>query len=88
MAQGFWEEDKVKYYKGKYTIAFYSYDTDELLYMFDNIKDIIEFQGRDTDTQTIVLTSVNLYRSLKRPDNKCRFLDGSKMRVYLIDNDD
>lgn len=72
------------YYKNKYFISYY--DADGMLCnMFDNIKEICEYKGRELNKINMNLTSVELYRALKRPDHMTRMLNGDLMYVYLID---
>ena len=40
-------------YKEKYFIVFYYLDDEELLYMFDNVREICKFQGKEV-TRTII----------------------------------
>lgn len=72
------------FYKNKYFIAYY--DKDQMLCnMFDNIKEICEYKGKEINTTNMNLTSVELYRALKREDHMTRMLTGEEMYVYLID---
>ena len=60
--------------------------TDEvLLYIFDNVREILEFQNKEITRQNVNLINVELYNALQRKDNLCRFLNGEFMRVYIID---
>lgn len=76
------------HYKGQYFIVFYDEADEELLYMFDNVRDILLYQGKDLSRANINLVNVELYRALKRKDHLSRFLNGELMRVYIIENDE
>lgn len=79
------EKEKVKLYKNKYIIAFYDVTDEVLLYIFDNVREILEFQNKEITRQNVNLINVELYNALQRKDNLCRFLNGEFMRVYIID---
>lgn len=79
------EKEKVKFYKNKYIIAFYDVTDEVLLYIFDNVREILEFQNKEITKQNVNLINVELYNALQRKDNLCRFLNGEFMRVYIID---
>lgn len=77
--------ENIKYYRGKYLIVFYDKTDELLLYMFNNVKEILKFQNKKLTKKNINLVNVELYRALKREGNFCKFLNGSTMRVYIID---
>ena len=79
------EKEKVKFYKNKYIITFYDVTDEVLLYIFDNVREILEFQNKEITRQNVNLINVELYNALQRKDNLCRFLNGEFMRVYIID---
>ena len=60
-------------YKEKYFIVFYSLDDEELLYMFDNVREICKFQGKELTRTNINLINVEIYRGLKRKTRVVRF---------------
>ena len=74
-----------KYYKGAYFIVFYDHDDDTILYLFDNVRQILEFQGKEINRQNINLLNVELYRALRSRTHNIKFLTGKKMKVYVID---
>lgn len=76
------------HYKGQYFIVFYDEADEELLHMFDNVRDILLYQGKPLSRANINLVNVELYRALKRKDHLSRFLNGELMRVYIIENDE
>ena len=76
---------KNKLYKGRYSIVFYDKTDEEHLYSFDNVRQILEFQGRPITRTNINLINVELYRALKSEEHFVRFLTGEIMRVYIID---
>ena len=77
--------NRYKYYKGKYIIAFYDKDDEFLLYLFDSIKDIIRFQKKEINKQTVAYTNLLLYLALKKKNPKTKMLDGTVMTVRIID---
>lgn len=74
-----------KYYKGKYFIVFYDLDDKALMYMFDNVREILKFQGREQTRQNVNLVNVELYRAFKSERHITRFLTGEPLCVYIID---
>lgn len=72
-------------YKRKYCLAFYDKTGEELLYIFDNVQEILAFQGRESNAYNIRLVNVELYRALKSEEHFIKFLTGDVMRVYMID---
>lgn len=77
--------DNIRYYRGRYLIAFYDKTDELLLHVFNNVREILKFQKKKLTRKNINLINVELYRALKREGNFCKFLDGSSMRVYIID---
>lgn len=77
--------ENIKYYRGRYLIIFYDKTDELLLYMFNNVREILKFQKKKITRKNINLVNVELYRALKREGNFCKFLDGSTMRVYIVD---
>ena len=76
------------YYKGKYFLAFYDKNDEDLLYMFKNAEEILHFKKEKITYSNKNRTNVELYRALKRQGNFTRMLDGTLMRVYIIDVED
>lgn len=76
------------FYKGKYFIVFYSRDGEELLYMFDNIREILKFQRKEINRTNLNLINVEIYRGLKRKSREVRFLTGEIMQIYIFDIED
>lgn len=79
------EETNIKLFKGRYCIAFYDINTEQLLYIFNNLKEIIIFKGEDITPKTYNFVKIGLYKALKRPHHTTRMLGGVLMQVYLID---
>ena len=79
---------KSGFYKSKYFIAFYSLDEEELLYTFDNVREICQFQGKKTKMANINLIYVKIYRSLKRKNMLVKFLTGESMKIYIYDTEE
>ena len=73
-------------YKGKYFIVFYDKTDEHLLYMFNNVKEILEFKRKEINRNNIILVNVELYRALKSEFHFTRFLTGDVMRVYIIED--
>ena len=72
-------------YKGRYFIVFYDKTGENLLYMFDNVREILKFQGKPLTRQNINHVNVRLYRALKTDTHFMTFLTGEVMRVYIFD---
>lgn len=78
--------DKFKFYKGRYIIVFYDKEDNDLLYVFNNVKEILQFQKKEVNKQNLNIMNINLYNALNRDDNTCNFLiKGIPMRVYIVD---
>lgn len=75
-------------YKGKYFLVFYDKTDEELLYIFENVRDILKFMGKEITRQNVNRINVELYRALRSPEHFCRFLTGEVMRVYMISHVD
>ena len=80
--------NKRSFYKGKYFLVFYDKTDEELLYIFENVRDILKFMGKEITRQNINRINVELYRALRSTEHFCRFLTGEVMRVYMISNVD
>lgn len=82
--------DNVIYYKRRYSIAFYK-DTEDgsderLVACFNNPIDICKHKGLKPTAENLAPIKIELCRALKRfPFTTTRMLDGSTMKVYLID---
>ena len=79
---------KSGFYKSKYFIAFYSLDEEELLYTFDNVREICQFQGKKPTRANINLINVEIYRGLKRKTRLVKFLTGKPMKIYIYDTEE
>ena len=73
-----------KYFKGRYGIFFYDEKDEQLLMCFDNVKEIVMYKNKAFTKQNYDLVKVEIYRAQKR-DHRTRMLDGTPMRVHLID---
>ena len=73
-----------KLYKGKYFIVFYDKNDERLLYIFDNVKEILKFQKKEINTYNARLLNIELYRALKSDEHFITFFTGDVMRVYII----
>ena len=79
---------KSGFYKSKYFIAFYSLDEEELLYTFDNVREIRQFQGKKPTRANSNLINVEIYRGLKRKNRLVKFLTGKPMKIYIYDTEE
>ena len=75
-------------YKGRFFLVFYDKHDEELKYMFDNVRDILKFMGKEVTRVNVNRVNVELYRALSSKEHFCRFLTGEMLRVYMISNDD
>lgn len=73
-----------KYYKGKYFIVFYDKTDTTLLHMFDNVREILQFQKKEITRTNLNLVNVELARALKTDTHFTRFLTGEVLKVYII----
>lgn len=74
-----------QFYKGQYFIVFYDKSDTKLMYMFDNVRDILRFKKEEITRQAVTRINVELYRALKTNTHFTRFLTGEVLRVYIID---
>ncbi len=74
-----------KLYKNRFIIVFYDKNDMWQLYSFDNVRDILKFQGKPITRTNVNLINVELYRALRTKEHYTRFLNGKTMRVYIID---
>lgn len=79
---------KPTFYKNKYFLVFYDKTDEDLIYMFDNVRDILKFMKKPITRQNINLINVELYRALSSKEHFCKFLTGEVLRVYIILNDE
>lgn len=77
-----------KLYKGKYFIVFYDYSDEDFKYMFDNVREILNFMGKETTQKNMNQIRVELYRALRSKSHIARFLTGKPLRVYIINLED
>ena len=82
------QQNSDKLFKGRYLIAFYGYDDETPIVVFNNIKEIMEYRKEEVSQRNYTFLKVHLYKALKRENHVTRMLDGSPMRVYLIDMED
>lgn len=75
-------------YKGSYFIVFYDKSDMHLVYMFDNIREIVKFQKKELTRQNLNLVNVELYRALRSETHMTRFLTGEPLRVYIINENE
>ena len=82
------EELKSKYYRGKYYIVFYDKTDEELVYLFDNPREICKQLGWEVNRRNVNTVNVNLFRALKRPDHTTHLFRGKCYRVYIFELDE
>lgn len=75
-----------KYYKGNFFIVFYDKSDEYLQYMFDNVREILDFMGKPITKENVNLINIELYRALRTDTHLTRFLNGKLLRVYIIKN--
>lgn len=73
-----------KYYKGSFFIVFYDKTDEYLLYMFDNVREILEYMNKPVSRKNVNVINNELYRALKTETHFTRFLNGEVLRVYII----
>lgn len=73
-----------KFYKGAFLIAFYDIDDNELMYLFDNVNEVLKFMKKPQTPENLQLVRTEIYRGLRRKDNFTRFLTGEILKIFLI----
>lgn len=73
-----------KFYKGKYGLAFYDKTDERFLYVFDNVKEILQFENREINRHTVHQVNKQLYKALKSEEHFI-MLNGIVTRVYLVE---
>lgn len=78
------------YYKKRYAISFYrdvplSEGGEQFVACFDNVAQICKARGDAPTPESLSLVKIELCRALKRMPPTTRMLDGTAMKVYLID---
>lgn len=74
-----------KFYKKRYLISFYDVNDENLLYFFDNVYQILKFQGKDINRKNANIIESQIYKSQNRKNHFCKFLNGQPMTCHLID---
>lgn len=77
-----------KKYKGKYFVVFYDKTGEDFKYAFDNVREILQFQGKEITRQNVNLVNVELYRALRSENHLTTFLTGKTLSVWIIDEED
>ena len=75
----------MKLYKKKYIISFYDENDETLLYVFDNIREILKFKKMEITKNNINSITTQIYKALQRDNHNCKFLTGKLMKCYIID---
>lgn len=69
-------------------IVFYDENDEELIGVFNSIKEICLHKRKELTKDNLNLISVELCRALKRENHLTRMLNGKNMRVYIIDEEE
>lgn len=80
--------ESTRYYKQKYIITFYKETEDgdeEFVASFDNIMQLCKYKKLPINDKNLFLIKQELYRAFKKFPAYSRMIDGTPMRVYLID---
>lgn len=77
-----------EFYKGKYIIAFYDKNDEQIRYVFDNVRQILKFKDEEINEKNAMKINVLLYRALKSDEHFITFLTGEVMRVYIINKEE
>lgn len=77
-----------EYYKGQYFIVFYDRSGEWFLHMFNNVKDILRYQHKEITRANILNLDRLLLRALNKENHSTKMLDGTMMKVYIVDIDD
>lgn len=72
-------------YKGKFFLVFYDETDEKLKYMFNNVREILKYQGKEITKTNVNLINNEIYLALRREGHFTRFLNGQLLRVYIID---
>lgn len=77
-----------KFYKGEFFIVFYDKTDEYLMYIFDNVREILRFMGKPCTRTNVNLINNEIYRALKTDTHFTRFLTKKEvLRVYIIENE-
>lgn len=76
-----------QYYKGEFFIVFYDKTDENLMYIFDNVREILKFMNKPCTKTNVNLINNELYRALKTDTHFTRFLTSEVLRVYIIKNE-
>lgn len=77
-----------RFYKGHYIIVFYDKTDERLKHIFDNVRDILNFQKKEVNRQNVNIINQEIYKALKSEHHFVTFLTGELMRLYIVDCDD
>ena len=75
-----------KLYKGSFFIVFYDRHDEFLKYMFDNVREILQYMGKPVTKTNVNIVNQELYRALKSETHLTRFINNEPLRVYIIKN--
>ncbi len=77
--------EKVRYFKSRYFIVFYSENDEDYIASFDNISDICRYKQLEVNIANTQAIKNLLWVALQKKDHRTRMLDGRLMHVYLVD---
>ena len=78
-------QGQTKLYKGHYFIVFYD-ETDEILmYMFDNVREILRYLNKPITRENVLKISKCICVALRTETHITRVIKGKPLRVYIID---
>ena len=77
--------EKVRYFKSRYFIVFYSENDEDYIASFDNISDICRYKQLEVNIANTQAIKNLLLVALQKKDHRTRMLDGRLMHVYLVD---
>ena len=75
-------------YKGHYLIAFYDRTGEHFIKIFGSVREILAYQGKEITRKNVNLLNIQIYRAINWYDHKTEMLNGHKMTVWLVDEDD
>lgn len=75
-------------YKGSSFLVFYDRADERIKYMFDNVREILKFLGKEVTRSNVNKVNVEIYRALKREGHFTRLLNGKILRLYMINLED
>lgn len=75
-------------YKKRFLIAFYDEKGENFIEVFANVREILVYQGKEITRQNVNYLNIHLYRALNWYDHRTSILNGKKMTVWLVEDDE